>query len=206
MLVTAARFPCFYVAGLPAGGAPFHFGRGRRDSKMESATEYQLKLLRWQFFGTVTWAAKTLGSVRSRETDLWEFFRNWAIRENTKLALLPIAVRWERGEIGGRPHAHFLMAGLPAQSVSENSKWRQQRLWEVHGIARIRLYDPFGDEGDAMSYLCKKSEHARRHVSNANRYELMKYSHADRLVITRAAWDEMCRVVGAENVPPLPTA
>jgi hypothetical protein len=185
---------------------PFASQRGKANPVMESATEYQLKLLHWQFFGTVTWAASTLGGVHSRETDLWEFFRNWAIRENTKLALLPIAIRWERGEVGGRPHAHFLIAGLPARSLSENSKWRQQRLWEVNGIARIRLYDPFEEQGDAMNYLCKKSEHARRHVSNANKYELMKYSHADRLVINRAAWDEMLRVTGAENVPPLPTA
>lgn len=173
---------------------------------MESATEYQLKLLRWQFFGTVTWAAATLGSVRSRENDLWSFFRDWAIREGCKLAQLPIAVRWEIGEIGGRPHAHFLLAGLRPRSASENTRWRQQRLWEKHGIARLRLYNPLQDQGDAIAYVCKKSEYAQTHLSRANDYELKKFSYSDRLVISRGAWREMCRVTGAEFVPQHPTS
>jgi hypothetical protein len=160
---------------------------------VETATEFQLKLVRWQFFVTVTWSASQLGSYQSRETDFWNWMRDWALREKLRLAQLPIALRWERGEHGDRPHAHALIAGFDRLlSVSENTCWRQMRKWEQYGFARVYQYDPY-NPANIHSYVSK----LRANRSRANQYEIGKFDMADRLCINDAAWKLMLQAVDA---------
>lgn len=167
---------------------------------METATEYQLKLIRWSFFGTLTWASSTLGSVRSRERQVWEYFERWADSEQVRLAQLPIALRWERGEIGDRPHAHFLLKQERAARLA--ACFYRMHEWNTVlglGFARVRLYHPAIDWSD---YIVKDldGESVRNDASNANRYELRKFDHADRLEINGAAWHLICKAAGVQTV------
>src|ERR1700730_15216646 len=104
------------------------------------ATEYLLKLMCWQWFGTLTWSDARLGSARSRDADVDEFLRQYAAREQDSLTGLPLAVRWERGEQTQRPHCHFLLTGLPdPRSINRGMGYALSAIWNRHqGIARIR--------------------------------------------------------------------
>jgi hypothetical protein len=164
---------------------------------MESATEYQLKFIHWSFFGTLTWSGAQLGSVQSRETQVWEFLREWAAMLSVKLLALPIVIRWERGEIGDRPHCHFLMKA--PDRVNIGMCFFQMHRWnERYGFAKIRLYHPLIDWA---RYTVKGLESASRDGSNANKYELGKFDQADRLDINPAAWLAMSRAAGVKFAP-----
>lgn len=168
---------------------------------LETGTEYQLKLVRWQFFCTFTWRAGKLGSVSSRESDLWNFLRDWSADYSVKLSHLLVALRWEKGEIGDRPHAHALLAGLPRKGVSVIECYRRANAWNIsHGLARIRVITNWG--GDPMAYLTKGRDREGRGL----RYEISKYDAADRMVINEAAWGAMCRASGVPHVPQLATS
>jgi len=159
-----------------------------------TATEFQLRLVDWQFFVTFTWKPSKLGSIKSRERDLWEFLRTWAIREGCRLAQLPVALRWERGELGDRPHAHALLSGFPVRSVSLNTCFRQHRLWlEAYGLFSCRLYRPRQERNAGEAYMLKM-----RIADARNKYEVRKFDMADRLVINEAAWALMLSTVGAD--------
>jgi len=172
---------------------------------METGTEYQLKLVRWDFFGTLTWSGSKLGSVRSREAEVWGFFRDWAESEKVKLFNLPIVVRWERGEIGDRPHAHFLLKQVAPARLS--ACFYRMHQWSTvfgFGFARIRLYHGWGSEHLAAYTLKDEQDSCAR--SNANRYEIRKFDHADRLCINDAAWRLMCKAAAVPYRPQLRAA
>jgi hypothetical protein len=163
---------------------------------MESATEYQLKTVPWEFFGTLTWSAGQLGSVRSRETQAWSFLRRWTDYCGVKLYDTPVALRWERGEIGDRPHAHFLLAGTHEAKLA--ACFYRMHDWNViqgHGFARIRLYDGITTFAEYCTQDLEVGR-ARNDLSNANSYELGKFDYADRLCINDAAWRVMCKAAG----------
>lgn len=168
---------------------------------MESALEYQLKLIRWTFFGTLTWKESTLGSCRSREREVWEYFRKWAAELKTKLVDLPIALRWERGEVGDRPHAHFLLLQQRKHATIAQCFWHMHR-WDViggYGFARIRLYDPTHD----LEHYTAKDLAVCSDASKRNAYEVPKFDRADRVCINDAAWRMMCNAAGAKHAPQL---
>ena len=76
----------------------------------ESATEWQLKLIVWEFFCTLTWSGRARNCVRKRRTHVTRWLRYWArtVRPGAAdlLQSLAFVIRWERGEIGGLPHCH----------------------------------------------------------------------------------------------------
>jgi hypothetical protein len=163
-----------------------------------TATEYQLRLIDWQMFVTVTWSSKTLGSCRSREMQLWQFFREWCKCMDMKLYDLQVVVRWERGEFGDRPHAHCLIAGLPENKVHINECFRQMQRWnDYYGIARFRLFREHSNRAGAClaSYIRKPSR-----AKDGNTYEMSKFDQADRMTINESAWNRMLAVSGAEPV------
>jgi hypothetical protein len=170
---------------------------------MEFGLEMQLKLIRWQYFCTLTFKNSRLGSARSRECDFWSWMRDWSWRESCELALLPIALRWERGDYGDRPHAHCLVAGLNRASIS--TCFRQLWRWNHKsgcsrkgcegcglGFAKVRLYEE--REQSAEAYISKGMAELR--LFDKNTYEIRRFDKADRLLITRAAWTQMLVAVG----------
>src|SRR2546421_10730223 len=71
----------------------------------ESATEWQLKLIVWEFFCTLTWSGRARNCVRKRRTHVTRWLRYWARTVRPAIAdplgHLAFVIRWERGEIGG---------------------------------------------------------------------------------------------------------
>jgi len=165
----------------------------------ETATEYQLKLIRWQIFATFTWTTSKLGSVASRSSDLWSFFRCECLQRAMKLRELRAVVRWERGEIGDRPHCHALLAGLPSRSVAISNCFAMMHDWETkHGFARIQAVS---EHQNPFAYLLKGRDEGHGH-----RYELRKFDKADRVEVSPAAWHAMSQAAGVRTLPQLRVA
>jgi hypothetical protein len=87
----------------------------------ESATEWQLKLIVWEFFCTLTWSGRARNCVRKRRTHVTRWLRYWARTARPSVAdpleQLAFVIRWERGEIGQLPHCHILIARFPERSL-----------------------------------------------------------------------------------------
>jgi hypothetical protein len=170
---------------------------------VENATEFMLKNVQWDFFGTLTWSAGKLGSVRSRDRDAWGFFRDWATFQGVRLHALPVVLRWERGEIGDRPHAHFLLKHFDKPTVGQC--FFRMHCWNTisgFGFARVRLYH--SNLVDFAQYVTKDLQQSAvrsSEVSNANKYELGKFDYCDRLCINDAAWRLVCEGAGVPYFP-----
>jgi len=141
--------------------------------------EYLLKLADWQIFGTLTWRESTLGTIRSRECDVSEYLQHWAAREHLSLTEMPLVIRWERGEIGERPHCHFLLHGFPhLHQIDHHRRMNQMMIWaRKFGLTKIRRF-----------YSSLREEVAKYLTVEPNSYEIGKFNSADRLVINEAAW------------------
>src|SRR5438552_18887591 len=77
----------------------------------ESATEWQLKLIVWEFFCTLTWESRARNCVRKRREHVTRWLRYWGrtVRPGVSHALEELAyvIRWERGRNGGLPHCRI---------------------------------------------------------------------------------------------------
>jgi len=160
-----------------------------------------MSLVDWQVFSSNTWRPSTLGSAKSREDRLWQFLKEVTAEKRAgKFYDMPCVVRWEKGEIGGQPHCHFLLAGL--ERVTVDWMYKICALWNhANGLARARYYGGTV-ANETLSYMTKGLP---SFVSGRDRYELGKFGFADRLVINDAAWRLMLRRSGADYVPQLRT-
>lgn len=160
-----------------------------------NSTEYLLKLIPWQFFGTLTWRSDRK-SVESRAKNVDEFLRKWAAREQQRYTTeLPAFIRWERGAIGDRLHCHFLLTGFRnPKAVSLDRCFRQKAIWTRHrGLCRIRLFAP-----SCLDRVCSYLNGNESTVSQGNNYEMRKSHFSERHCFNAAAWSYMQRVAGVE--------
>ena len=159
----------------------------------ESATEWQLKLIVWEFFCTLTWSGRARSCVRKRREHVTRWLRYWARTVRPAVAdpfgQLAFVIRWERGEIGGLPHCHILISRFPEPSINPSTCFAMVNTWK-HGISQVRLYDPYGP-GDVARYLSKGRFSSAADCEGANTYELRKFNRADWLYISPGAWAEM---------------
>jgi len=161
-----------------------------------------LALIDWQLFCTFTWRSGQLGSVAKRDGDLWTFLK-WFSKPRAvgEFRQVPVAVRWERGELGDRPHAHCLVAGLRPEFVNITTCFAAMHEWnQRHGLARVRRYGLNGTKRGESSYLMKGFS-----VSRADSYEAGKFDQADRLEITPAAWQLLASCTGSPQAKQHPT-
>lgn len=111
----------------------------------ESATEWLLKLIVWEFFCTLTWSGRERSCGRKRRTHVTRWLRYWARTVRPAVAdplgRLAFVIRWERGEIGGLPHCNILISRFPERSINRSTCFAMKNTWK-HGIAQVRLYDP----------------------------------------------------------------
>jgi hypothetical protein len=181
---------------------------GNRTVSPESATEWLLKLIVWEFFCTLTWNSRARSCGRKRQTHVTRWLRYWARRVRPGVAdplgQLAFVIRWERGEIGGLPHCHILISRIPERSINRSTCFAMKNTWK-HGIAQVRLYDPY-TPGDVSRYLSKGRFSSAADCEGANTYELRKFDRADWLYISPGAWAEMreARTV-ARRMSPLPS-
>jgi hypothetical protein len=163
------------------------------DTDMERATVYTLARFRWDYFGTLTFrSARVPLSIQ-----VYRFLR--VVRalggmSSVKFKNLRWALRLELGEIGGRPHFHFLLGGFPSFIVDTMTCAYMRGYWEGlgGGMARVRLYssDAF-DSG--VEYLLKSLGCSSQ--GGMNQYELRKFgrgsvfhSSGDDLIVSDNVW------------------
>ena len=110
---------------------------------MEDPYVYQLSRIKWQFFGTLTF------KFDRRPEKVWlgmyfalmrKICRQFRIHFKRSVWCL----RLELGEMFGRWHFHFLLTGLPRQTVTRSTCFFIMKTWEKSkgGHARVRLFDP----------------------------------------------------------------
>src|SRR2546430_8153127 len=91
----------------------------------ESATEWQLKLIVWEFFCTLTWTGRARNCVRKRRSHVTRWLRYWARTVRPAVAdplgRLAFVIRWERGEIGGFTHCHIFISSFSERSINPST-------------------------------------------------------------------------------------
>ena len=96
------------------------YGESSRIHSPESATEWMLKLIIWEFFCTLTWNSGARSCVKGRLTRpvgcaIGRVRSGQGVAD--PLGHLTFVVRWERGGIGGLPLCHILISRLPERSL-----------------------------------------------------------------------------------------
>jgi hypothetical protein len=89
----------------------------------------------------------------------------------------------ESGEITGRLHFHFLIAGLPLYAVQDATSMSIKAQWEKlgGGMARVREYD---SREQGLEYLLKCLNYQN---AGANFYEIGKFScSADEVMLSNS--------------------
>ena len=161
-------------------------------NRQPSGLLYQLSSVPWDWFGTLTFGMRKIPLDQS-QPDLLEKTAKFKIVGSR---VPPVGVRFsmyfkwlrqqerhwrqkqtqwvlrhEKGEIGGRPHFHFLIRALPSGANTSHFRMAAMNRWESlgGGMARIRRFDnqEYGGEKDAVSYVLKNL--------GANAYELAKF-------------------------------
>jgi len=147
---------------------------------VEDPILFSLTRLRYDVFGTLTFSGKVPRPAKAKSL-VFQFFRASAQDCGTPYSDLLIVLREERGELRGRYHLHFLLGGcrvnnLHTLAFQMSSRWRQI----AGGFAKIRAYD---QSRRGLAYTLKGLD---LDAEAANRYELEKFSSADRLTVSRS--------------------
>lgn len=110
---------------------------------MEAPEVHILTKQSWQLFGTLTFLDEEM-STRRRFNMFFAWLRQSAKQFRVYFPSLPWCLRVEDGEITGRRHFHFLLAGFPAHSLHKTTRFRLMHKWEGlgGGMARIRKFNP----------------------------------------------------------------
>jgi hypothetical protein len=183
---------------------------------MISSLEWQLRLITWEFFVTLTWdPRKHPFAPRTRWKQAQRWLYDWATREGVSPEDLDVVIRGERGEVGELPHYHLLLARFPAHAISLSRCFAQAWQWNHlrkpghdasckgcrYGISQIRLYDP---ERNGPGYL-SEGKFSGEWARGANSYELRKFDSADFIYINPRALQSMqeSRTVGRRMLPVL---
>ena len=148
---------------------------------METALTYTLQRVHWQFFGTLTFKSAKMPE-RVRLSMFFALVRRVCRWHKVPFRKCVWALRQEHGEIGGRLHFHFLIAGLPPLAVQVATAMSLKAQWETlgGGMARVREYD---SREQALEYLLKCLQ------AGANLYEVSKFSSsADEVMLAHAIW------------------
>lgn len=146
-----------------------------------SAYAHNLSLLPWQTFGTLTF--RDLSPSDRLWTCAWLHFQRVAKTCALPYGRLLIALRYELGEQGHRPHFHYLLGGLPWRNhlaiagMCEN-EWRSR----TGSIAQVRPYDR---NQSGAAYVAKNL--------GANNYERSKFDGADKVELSDAVFARMRR-------------
>lgn len=149
---------------------------------MESALTYTLQRVHWQFFGTLTFKSARLPE-RVRLSMFFALVRCLCRWHKVPFRKCVWALRQESGEISGRLHFHFLIAGLPSFAVQDATSMSIKAQWERigGGMARVRKYE---SREQGLEYILKCLN------AGANLYEVTKFSNsADEVMLSDSIWD-----------------
>jgi len=137
-----------------------------------------LSRVAWDLFGTITFQGK-VPRPNKAFGQAWEHFRCASRLTGTRYDHLLIALRWERGEIGGRPHFHYLLGGTLTSNRMSLSKMLE-REWVVRtgGFPEIR---PFDISRNGCAYVSKCMDITG---SGGDIFELRKFDRAEVVVVS----------------------
>lgn len=140
------------------------------------AAPYLLERIAFDLFGTLTFAG-SLPSLRHMWSSAWEHMRQASVIAGIAYSRELIAIRFECGEIGGRPHFHYLLGGLGLTNVT-TAIYRLRRHWRLYG-AGFAVIRPFDRARSGVAYLSKCLD-----ISQGDSYELRKFASSDMVVIS----------------------
>ena len=177
---------------------------------MESPDVYQLTRIRWQLFGTLTFASERLPE-RVRLAMWFAYCRKTAANFRLHFPKLLWCLRQEQGESFGRRHFHYLLGGLPQQAVTISTCMAQKSAWEKFlpckkgevpklnpawnvggGMARVRLFD---HSRNGVGYVSECLS-----MGGADVYESAKFGAASSgLMLSKGAQALLARVIREER-------
>jgi hypothetical protein len=144
-------------------------------------TSDEWKILRlvehWQFFVTPTFVDLGTPSGRIQRLNNW---LRWVAHEgNTTKRYLIYVVRWERGELGDRPHCHLFLGGMKAIKNPLSMCGILAHGWQQRYRSRIqvRVFERT-DIKRSASYIGGDSSSVDW---GKNRYEISKFRSADKV-------------------------
>ena len=152
---------------------------------MEIPEIHVLNRFAWQFFGTLTFKSERLPE-RVRIGLYFALLREFCAEFGMKFAHLLWCLRQEQGEIFGRRHFHFLVAGVRDSLVNPTTCFWLMDKWEKlgGGMARVHVFD---SRLNAGSYILKRSGFDERIGGDA--YESAKFSSkACELMLADRVW------------------
>src|SRR5205085_2043172 len=124
-------------------GRPVKCSR-KKSSDMETAGTYILSKIRWQIFGGLSFKTPNCPEDR-RLARFFALIRSTAKDFRVHFPNLPWCLRLERGPIGGALHNHFLLAGLPDESLCPSTCATMLERWTGRfggAPSEIMLFDP----------------------------------------------------------------
>jgi hypothetical protein len=112
-------------------------------SLMEAPEVHILIQQSWQLFGTFIFRDEVMVDSSALQYVLC-LAETISQAVSGLLPSLPWCLRVEDGELTGRRHFHFLIAGFPAHSIHRTTRYWMSHKWEElgGGMARIRTYNP----------------------------------------------------------------
>ena len=153
---------------------------------MESPEIHVLNRIRWQFFGTLTFKSERL-SERRRYHMAYAHLRQIAKQFRVPFKGLLWVLRQEEGEMFGRLHFHYLLAGLDRRNVHPTTCHWIMNQWEDigGGMARVSRFDPRLNAG---AYLLKDLSFDDSSLAGGA-YESAKFgSGTCQLTIAHSVW------------------
>jgi hypothetical protein len=154
---------------------------------METPEIHVLNRINWQFFGTLTFKSERLPE-RVRLQMFFAYLRQFCRQFGLKFPKLLWCLRQEQGELTGRRHFHYLIAGAPASLAYLTTCFWLQDKWEKlgGGMARVHVFDPRLNAG---AYILK-----HRGLDDASlggdAYESAKFSgKACELLLADRLWE-----------------
>jgi hypothetical protein len=153
---------------------------------MEIPEIHVLNRFDWQFFGTLTFKNERLPE-RVRISLYYALLREFCAEFGMKFPHLLWCLRQEKGEMFGRRHFHFLVAGAREALLNLSTCFWLMDKWEKlgGGMARIHVFD---SRLNAGSYILKRSGFDESIGGDA--YESAKFSSkACELMLAKRVWE-----------------
>jgi len=132
-----------------------------------------LTRINWEVFGHLTLKSRIARPLLF--SYVWRLVRHTADTTGRPCRELLTAVRYERGEIGGRPHFHVLVGGTKAPNLTTLCFQMVAEWKRLTGGARV-MFDVYRPCGSAELYLTKTCGWS---YQAARSYELHKFDRAE---------------------------
>lgn len=157
------------------------------DFTMEVPETHVMNKVHWQFFGTLTFKKERMAE-RHRLGMWFALLRQTGKQFKTPFPNLLWILRQERGELFGRTHFHYLLAGLDRRVEHPTTCFWLMNRWEQlnGGMSRVHVFDPRLGAG---AYMLKGEGAFNDRTLGGDTYESTKFASPDcELMIANSVW------------------